>query len=150
MLTTCQSCGTTTPERIAGLWICQACGHEWDDGQPSPAGEGAQETLDDLRAALEGVREVINCRKVKQLGCDCREGGVLAERILARLVAAPSLPPERAALVERLLRRVAESSVCNAFHSAMGQPHCQRCGRNEDLHLLREAAAALRGETGAK
>jgi hypothetical protein len=38
-------------------------------------------------------------------------------------------------------RQVRASGVCEAFQSAMGQEHCQRCGRNEYLHWLRELLA---------
>lgn len=32
----CPKCGAKSPERIAGLWLCQRCRHEWDD----PAAQG--------------------------------------------------------------------------------------------------------------
>jgi hypothetical protein len=35
-------------------------------------------------------------------------------------------------------RQVRASGACEAFQGAMGQEHCQRCGRNEHLHWLRE------------
>jgi hypothetical protein len=28
----CPNCEDVRQERIAGLWLCQACGHEWNDG----------------------------------------------------------------------------------------------------------------------
>jgi rubredoxin len=30
----CPSCQSLRQERIAGLWLCQVCGHEWDRAQP--------------------------------------------------------------------------------------------------------------------
>lgn len=140
------------------------CTNEVCTCQPSPAGEGAHDTLkpEDVPSWLQikagsELSELVRVvrfspgQQTAFLHSDYDAAGLLWRWALKHFrLPTPSLPPERAALVERLLRRVAESSVCNAFHSAMGQPHCQRCGRNEDLHLLREAAAALRGETGEK
>jgi hypothetical protein len=40
-----------------------------------------------------------------------------------------------------ITRQVYASGACEAFQSAMGQEHCQRCGRNEYLHWLRELLA---------
>jgi rubrerythrin len=35
---TCPSCGSTKQERIVGLWLCNDCGHEWDNpSRPSTA-----------------------------------------------------------------------------------------------------------------
>ena len=39
---TCPSCRSVQQERIAGLWLCQRCGHEWSD-PVTPQGETAEE-----------------------------------------------------------------------------------------------------------
>lgn len=30
----CPQCGSANQERIAALWLCQVCGHEWNDSAP--------------------------------------------------------------------------------------------------------------------
>jgi ribosomal protein L37AE/L43A len=41
----CPKCSSEKQERIAGLWLCNACGHEWDDPVPSPPPGAALRTL---------------------------------------------------------------------------------------------------------
>jgi deoxycytidylate deaminase len=48
----CPSCGSLKQERIAGLWLCQFCGHEWDDAPPASR---VQEVIAEAERQLEGL-----------------------------------------------------------------------------------------------
>jgi len=46
----------------------------------------ASRVLVDLHTIRAGVRELVNCRKVRALGCDCKVGGEGALRVIERLL----------------------------------------------------------------
>jgi hypothetical protein len=65
----------------------------------------------------------------------------------------PTPPPETSderRLQDDAEKRVYESKVCSRFSTAMGQPHCQTCGRNEDLHTIRGLLKALAAERSSR
>jgi hypothetical protein len=64
----CPQCQNPQRERIAGLWLCQACGHEWDDppsAEPptTPAGTLDKRTIETLKILAEDGLTIPMCRK---------------------------------------------------------------------------------------
>ena len=117
-------------------------------GQPSPAGEGAQETPLFWRHAIQECNEAhealdrLGAPKTRTVARIRGEGYQeitigLRDRIRSIPRPTPSLPPERAALVERL------TYVADYLKGQTWSELIQRYGR-----IVEEAAAALRGETG--
>jgi ribosomal protein L37AE/L43A len=99
----CPSCGSRKQERIAGLWLCNACTHEWDDAYSAPAADaGSHETP--LRTRL---REMI--AKYRAMAAAARNDGpipnderehagrwtmaeIIADELEAALAASASAP----------------------------------------------------------
>lgn len=138
------TCYLTNPD------LCPAC-------EPSPAGEGAQETLGQACCRPAPDRSGRSCDKPKGHGGEHWSYG--GGGISWQADVAPSLPPERAALVERLNRQaVSKQGELDSLKSIPDNRAWEDGSRlnldirmdrlSEEIRLLREAAVALTGERG--
>lgn len=96
----CPRCGHPLMERIACLWLCQKCGHEWDDPPAEASGQALVERLQSYARSdaheihrLQGVVGHLR-QALRRISNGDRDAVKIAADALSTASPAPASPQE--------------------------------------------------------